>query len=739
MNFRVFSKKLLGLFIISGLIFFLLFYNAPTWQKSAIFLFYWLITAKWWRRILVVRFDFSPRALRVRLLAALGALMSAGWIIGLSLCFYHFTPLSVALALFGAGLLPLIFWRENQEESEMLAWFDDNLKILQEMPRNKAGVFLYVVLWLITAHQLFTIGTDGLQGVTQPSPVTPWQILPSAYIYWFGAATLVLGFLCFAKLPAKVVLVLLCAHAFLLTSYLPATHEYFYNADSWRHLGQELNLVAGNSFSTVAPIGESNFWQKLDIGRLGYAQFWSLGIIGKTFFNFDLMSFNRWFGPILWALFFPILAFEWGRALGWKKSESLFLVWLGFLPFGLQIAGATTLPVNIDFLFWLFLLLMIVKRPVGEKLGILFLAIAGVLLIFGYTLYFILFWLAWMVYFVIARSAATRQSIFIFPLVFILVALSIPIIELITNYSQFNPNINWLGQAQQTVGNFSAYYFASGPRPHDIASGNILFNQAPSYAFVVNILMQWRWWLVGFAILFWFVTLFGAFLSLRGGATGADEAIYRPRQKLLALLFLGLMSGNIISRYFLTGDNLLARRLDVVLAWLAIIMVAGAINFVIARIRRLSASGGEQSIALLFIIFIISLAITASYSLGPDAKTVSRDEYQAMDYVYSVIASEEKQSRRPCVLADTYPLLALEAISAKTIIGGGFPMGQNFAQPERVQLFNKFKMRSAEAILADSKILTGASRCFGVVKEGEVRYNNKAIVKKFGDILVIEN
>jgi len=56
-----------------------------------------------------------------------------------------------------------------------------------------------------------------------------------------------------------------------------------------------------------------------------------------------------------------------------------------------------------------------------------------------------------------------------------------------------------------------------------------------------------------------------------------------------------------------------------------------------------------------------------------------------------------------------------------------------------LQLFNKFKMRSAEAILADSKILTGASRCFGVVKEGEVRYNNKAIVKKFGDILVIEN
>jgi hypothetical protein len=71
-------------------------------------------------------------------------------------------------------------------------------------------------------------------------------------------------------------------------------------------------------------------------------------------------------------------------------------------------------------------------------------------------------------------------------------------------------------------------------------------------------------------------------------------------------------------------------------------------------------------------------AIAASYSLGPNTGTVSVDEYQAMNYIWE----QEQTNDKHCVVAGTYPLLALEALSGRKIIGGGFPIDHNFAQPE---------------------------------------------------------
>lgn len=663
--------------------------------------------------------------------------MVAGWLMGAGLYFYHFIPLVAAIALLVAGLVPLFFWQENSGESEVLSWFDDNLKILQEMPRHKAGVLIYFVLWLICARALWVLPGTAVAGL-----VTPWQLLPVTYIYWFAVATFVLGLLCFARLPAKAVLFLLCAHIFLLASYLPATHEYFYNADSWRHLAQELNFMDGNFFKTVTPAGTTGFWQRFDVGRLGYAQFWSFGVFAKAFFDLDLMDFNRWFGPAIWSLFFPILVFELGKTFDFKKSESLFIVWLSLLPFILQVAGATTLPVNIGFLFWLFLLLLIIKRRPDDYWAAAFLLVLGSLSIFGYTLYFILFWLAWFAFailnlkFKIINTKSPIFNLFSSIFIFVIIVFSIPTLELATNYSQFNPNIDWLGQTRQIVGNFSAYFLATGPRPHDIASGNILFNQTPSYAFVPNVFTFKRFWFVGFAVLFWLAAFFGVIMLIRTGDI---------KGKFLALLFGGLLFGQIISRYFLSGENLLARRLDLILAFLAIMMVAAAISrhlipgeswdlFVGRELRYVDRPEALRSV-IFMVVAVVSVGIAASYSLGPDAKTVSRDEYQAMEYVWS----QTKTDASHCVLADTYPLLALEAISAKQIIGGSFPFSENFDQPERLRLLKELKTRATSAVLADAKKITGARRCFAAVWAGEIKDGDRETVKKFGDIIVIND
>ena len=723
-------KRLLGLFFICALLFVLLFLGVPTWQKSAIFLVYWFFTAKWWRQVLITRFDFSASAMRVRLLGALGALMVSGWIIGLTLYFYHFTPLALALGLFVAGLLPVLFWRDFDEKEEIISWFSNNFKILQEFPRHKGGVILYIFLWLISARLLFAIHPVAVAGL-----VTPWQVLPTAYLYWFGAATFVLGLLCFARLPSKMVLLLLSAHLFLLVSYLPATHSYFYNADLWRHLAQELNLADGNNFATVS-VQATNFWQKLDIGQLAYSQFWSFGVMAKAFFNFDLMTFNRWFGPILWSLFFPILAYEWGRALKWKKTESLFLVWLSFLPFGLQIAGATTLPVNIGFLFWLFLMLLVVKRFGGDRWALLFLAILGFFSIFGYSLFFILFWLGLVIFEVLDLRIQifnfVKHSLIVFSI--LVVIITIPTIELVTNYSDFDPSINWLGQAQQAAGNFSAYYLASGPRLHDIFTGNILFNQTPGHAFVPNFLTVSRYWLVGFAVLFWLSTFLGAAALARKG---------NSREKLMSVLLIGLLGAYFVSRYCLAGENLLTRRLDGVLAFLAILVFASAVHrFLILsepwemwaeHLLHTGKEAGVLRLAIFVTVFLISGAAMASYSLGPDATTITRDEYGAVKY----ISSQIKDSEVPCVVGGTYPLLALEAVSAKRVIGGGFSINKNFAQPELSQLFSDFKTRSAVDILTDAKIITNAKNCYAIIKANDAHFGTDLVLIKVGEVVVL--
>ena len=69
---------------------------------------------------------------------------------------------------------------------------------------------------------------------------------------------------------------------------------------------------------------------------------------------------------------------------------------------------------------------------------------------------------------------------------FVATVLFIPLLEIISGYSHFDRGVNFLTQIKQFIGNFTAYYLASGPRPHDIAVGNIIFNQTPAYAFVPN-------------------------------------------------------------------------------------------------------------------------------------------------------------------------------------------------------------------------------------------------------------
>ncbi len=662
-----------------------------------------------------------------------------------------------------------------------------------------SGVTLYVFLFL---YALFLL----VQSKTGASILSPWQTIHPAYIYVFTVATFILGLLIFSSLKIRCLLLLLVLHSFLLHSYLPLTHNLLYGADQWRHIANEQRTLNGqpylkaklssrpqegslahgttdrDSSSARASLGMTGE----AVGRLAYSQSWFLTVGIARITGLDLITINKWLIPILWSLCFPLLLYKLGRTLEWSERQSLFLVWLSALPFAFQAAGSFTLPVNLGFLIWLAFLIPLFQRLRNPHPGqILLLVVLGVVSLFGYPLFGVLYWLVWGVGEVMllrakrslamprkanlpdkviagglppldlrsgclerSRGARWSMRIDLLAMTFI-TALVLPALELIAGYSHF-VKINWLAQLKQIIGNFSAWYLGSGPRPHDIATGNIIFNQVPSYTFVSNWFTVWRGWLVIFMLAFWIIVIVGG------------RELWRRRTPAFYFLLpitLGLTGSYLISRYFLQGEEVLTRRLDVVLALLFVILFVEGFYATLSRCPLLKKEGrgvvndasphykdpsvpatghlpfvrGGQLVAIAF----LSIGIAASYSLGPDTNTVSTDEYQAMQYIWS----QEQHNSEHCVLAETYPLLALEAISNKEIIGGGFPIDATFGQLERQRLYSAILKNSSFETWKEVLNLIKLNSCWLVAEKNTLQYNEFVKVEVhnmqlFGNIVV---
>jgi hypothetical protein len=137
-------------------------------------------------------------------------------------------------------------------------------------------------------------------------------------------------------------------------------------------------------------------------------------------------------------------------------------------------------------------------------------------------------------------------------------------------------------------------------------------------------------------------------------------------------------------------------------------------------------------------IIVLSFAMSISYSLGPDTRAVSMDEFNAMEYVWYV--EKESLATPPCVIADTFPLLALEGISSKYIIGGGFPINQYFAQPEREALLQEMLKNPREEIWRQALDITKTNTCWLVVHTKDFHSNSffnqhQLDVVEFGSVL----
>lgn len=567
--------------------------------------------------------------------------------------------------------------------------------------------------------------------------MTPWQTIHPSYVPVFFLVTLLLGMLLvFSKLPSRLLLGLVVLYSFLLASYLPLTHELFYGADGWRHLASEQALLAGHW--PTKPILAGGERDGFGVGDVSYGLFWFLSVAVSKVLVVNLLAVMRWLQPVLFAMLFPLLLWRLTGYLAFAQRGRFFALWLAHLPFALQAVSSFSLPVNLGFLVFLGGLVLLAAHARGQPWASRpVLALYAVVLAVNYLLFLLLYLLIWALvqWFNFFGSRPRPQQWIGLVVAGLALAGAIPLVELVFGYSQVE-KVFLVQSIRQFVGNLLGWYTAFGPPPHDIVTGNILFNQPPLPAWVPIFLTARRLWLPILALVFWASAAVGVVVSLRAWlARGSDEAKKNMLGRgVFGLLTAGLFGSYFLGRYVLTGEQILSRRLEGVLALLAVLAIAFLCEW------RLEPPSSRRLILWLAVIVVGALGISASYSLGPDARAVSSDEYRAMEYVWE----GEQREKFHCVLADTHPLLVLEALSGRQIVGGGFPIDRNFAQPERVALFERLQSFPEPLVWQTARQLTGAKQCWFVGAGGHLNewllFRTGLLtpdnIKKFGKITV---
>lgn len=654
------------------------------WLGWPVLLFYFWLVAEGFEYVAVNHFHFEagPRA---KLIGAFFALAAIGAICGTLIVFWKLSAVAIAVILLMVGAFAAAMQSSRLSHpagGESSAKESGTVEIEQ----GKSHLVAYLIFAAAGFYFLWSAKSGGALSF-------PWQVIPNQFIYAYFLAMLTLGGLLFSRLKTGTLLFLLVIQSLLVFSYLPLTSKLFWGADGWRHLASINRLVSEQPLNIKNFASESGLSERLNPGRLAYSQFLGTQVFLGRALNADPVALMSWSLPVLAGILLPLLLYEIGLALGFGRRKSLMFAWLGLWPFAIQAAGSFTLPVNFGFVFFLAIMLLLLKRlEKPEKVQFFTLSALFILSVFGYSLYLIIFALLWAsVEIILSRRKSGHEYIdrSAQAAIIIMALCVLPAVEFIAGYAAFSPKINLFGAVKQAVGNFSGYYLAAGPPPHLIDAGNIFFNQPPSYAVTLNGFTVWRWWLPLFMVaVFGFIAYGAVKLWRERGSQG----------RMLVIFGAGLFAGYLLCRYFSGGEHLLFRRMEATLAFFGVLFLFSAFEKSFSR---------NQFVTMLVILFF-SIASAASYSLGPVSRAMSVDEYGAARFVWSEI----KHDNKFCVIGDIYPLLALEAISEKRVVGGGFPIDENFGQPELTGLFNKFESGYSPELWNAAAILTGARKCY---------------------------
>lgn len=577
---------------------------------------------------------------------------------------------------------------------------------------------LYCVLYVLT-----------FLGVLNPGSAlgyTPWHFLPAFYLTLFFLLTLVLGFVLLSHVRTRVALFFLLLHALLLHLYVPMSHEMPFGGDVWRTIAVEEKLKSGGTEYPVL-FGEGVKWK--DFGSVSlpeaitipnkyfYSHLWGSSVFFSTLLSVDLIQINRFLVPIVWSLTVPILLFALGKRLFETDKKALFFSFFSFLPFSLQALGSLTLSVSWGFIQFLFLLLLFVTFLQNKNKGLRnFTLILEAFSLFGYPLFFLLFWfvvgVSWFLQ--LFKKEKIQNSVWVFISIFSIILF--PVLELAARFDTLPKHFSLLNSLKTFLFQWSGWQYVQAPSKTEVASANVIFNHTPASAFVQNIFTVNRFHIMLLmAVIGFFVACAFVFLKKEK----------KLEWKVLTTLFVCIGGGYILGWYVLEGERFFIRRFDAILALLIITFFCYGFFHFFPKYKH-------QSPKLIFLSLVfLSASLTTVYASGPDLRVVSTDEYLMAKKIESEIGGE-----KPCVLADTWLLLALEGVSKGKIVGGGFPMDTTFGQKERVKLLEEVQKVQFFELVPKMQELTGAKTCFLAIPKNS---DNLAQIKEVFGNFVFQN
>ncbi len=693
----------------------LLWFQFSSWQAvwSGVVLtgaYLWCVSIPW-RRMFRRIFFMKEKKWTTHVFAYFAVLSLLGYGVSVSIVWYKFHSLTLitVFALVAALSFLLDRWTYGKKMKKRVErQYDIRFQKFRPLRAPRMLFVLYALGWGVALYLLHASKSDV---VLQ----SPWQAISSYYPLLLFALTAVLGVLLVAKYKTKTLLLFVILHSFLIHAFLPLSHVLPWGGDVWRTVGIESKIASGEPIYPVL-FGEQVEWITVgpfDVPRIFtaphkyvYGQLWGTSLIASEGIGFDELQVQIWLVPLLWSLVMPIIFFRLGAMLFGSPRYGLWFSALTLVPFSLQALGGLTLAVSlgtISFFFTLMLWLQYVREGVAWQRGIALLF--SVLLLFGYSLYAIL--MLALILFTGAlfgvqklRSSLAQKSVLTvtgFASVCV-----IPAVELVSKSSYIQEQVPLLANLKQLAGQFSGWFYATMIRPHDIVSGNIVFNHTPDWAFVESVFTNWRYHLVFLMI----AMFFGICISL-------VHLLLEERRKewyVLGSLFLMVAGGYLVSWGVFAGDLSFARRLDPTLAVLFVLFACAGWHVFVQKLS-FAWPASIRSISYMCIVLFLSWSTVTIAMSGPDMRVLAASEYQAAQVAFDMVGGQESY----CIIADTWPLLALESVSAANIIGGGFPIDYQFAQPERVVLYQALLDDPRGSILEVAREATGTSPCQVIV------------------------
>ncbi|MBU2575893.1 hypothetical protein KKF64_02305 [Patescibacteria group bacterium] len=682
---------------------------------------YYLISAVVWGSV-VSRVLPLSRAMSYAFGFLTGFYLSA-FAIGIPVVVWKYDRLCVVIGMAAVLLIGFVLWLAIKKKNEdLFSSFKIRTELIAFALKDKL-VIAFAVLSVLFIFFIFHART----GVYI---LSPWDALTSFLLMLFFALCFIVVKMILSQRSVGLVLGVIIIFSYMTHAYLPVVYETGFGGDKWRHIAAEKWLQDGEIY-TPSIWGEA---ERSDVhfgaiampealvagNKTSYASQWSTTIMLSEAIGVDIFWIDLLLVFIFWSLFLPLILYLFGKIIFENERLGLLFAFLPTLFYTFQSEGAITIPVSFGHLFFFFALLVwIYYVKEGKRSTLYFASALSLIFYWGYILNFFMLiligvlcyawrklfmerkhWYKFKLKFGFSDKRLAFRDKTIFGLLVIGSIFLIPFLEIFQGLSYYAAGslsvMGIVGALADAFGRLSGFIGIIVP-PDYIDQGNFLYNQTKES---LSRLPLFSYRAVPFVVsmIVWIFIWWAIYRVMR----------YMREKKtivLFAILFIITMLSYFISWSFTEGVHILARRLNETIVFFMIIFLGYGIWLFLSekRIKIL------QRKKILAICFVLAFAATSAYASGPKLQLVTRDEIRAAEIVWD----EHKYDEEPyCVIANTWPLLGLEAVTGMRIIAGNFPVYREYAQPERVTIFEGMSKSPSTHWIDHAFAVTNASVCY---------------------------